>query len=163
MAELSRQIRELDTALARAGQEQYPAPHRLRQGAGVGPVTALAFVVTREDPARFRRSHAVGAYLGRRPKKRQSGDQDPTLRITKAGDASLRRLLVQAAQYILGPYGPDTALRRCGERLIARGGDAARKRAVVAVARKLAVLLHRLWVTGETYEALRGVPREAVA
>jgi transposase len=163
VAELSRQIRELDTAIARAGQEQYPATHRLRQVAGVGPVTALAFVVTLEDPARFRRSRAVGAYLGLRPKKRQSGDQDPTLRITKAGDAYLRRMLVQAAQYILGPYGPDTALRRFGERLIARGGGAARKRAVVAVARKLAVLLHRLWVTGETYEALRGVPPEAVA
>ncbi|HKQ59317.1 MAG TPA: IS110 family transposase [Candidatus Eisenbacteria bacterium] len=163
VAELSQQIRALDTAIARVGDAQYPATRTLRQVAGVGPVTALAFVVTLEDPTRFPRSRAVGAYLGLRPKKRQSGDQDPALRITKAGDAYLRRMLVQAAQYILGPYGPDTALRRFGERLIARGGGAARKKAVVAVARKLAVLLHRLWVTGAPYEPLRGMPREAVA
>jgi transposase len=163
VAELSRQIRELDRAITRVGQEQYPETRRLRQVAGVGPVTALAYVVTLEDPSRFARSRAVGAYLGLRPKKRQSGDQDPSLGITKAGDAYVRRMLVQAAQYILGPYGPDTALRRFGERMRARGGAAARKKAVVAVARKLAVLLHRLWRTGEPYEPLRGVPRDVVA
>lgn len=163
VAELSRQIRDLDAVIAQVGAQQYPATRTLRQVAGVGPITALAFVVTLEDPARFPRSRAVGAYLGLRPKKRQSGDQDPALRITKAGDAYLRRMLVQAVQYILGPYGPDTALRRFGERLIARGGRAARKKAVIAVARKLAVLLHRLWITGETYEPLRGGPPAAIA
>ena len=67
----------------------------------------------------------------------------------------LRRLLVSAAQYILGPFGPDTDLRRAGLRMAERGGSAAKKRAIVAVARRLAVLLHRLWVTGEVYESLR--------
>ncbi len=108
-----------------------------------------------EDPARFPKSRAVGSFLGLRPKRRQSGERDPQLRITKAGDGMARHLLVTAAQYVLGPFGPDTDLRRFGLRLAARGGKAAKKRAVVAVARKLAVLLHRLWVTGEVYEPLR--------
>jgi len=123
----------------------------LRQVPGVGAITSLAFVLTLEDPARFRSSRAVGAYLGLRPRRRDSGERTPQLRITKAGDALLRRLLVGSAQYVLGPFGPDTDLRRFGLRLAARGGKAAKKRAVVAVARKLAVLLHRLWVTGEAY------------
>ena len=99
-------------------------------------------------------SYSVGAYLGLRPRTRQSGDYSPQLRITKAGDALLRRYLVSAAHYILGPFGPDTELRRFGLKLAERGGKAAKKRAVVAVARKLAVLLHRLWVTGEEYQAV---------
>lgn len=163
VGELSARIGVLDQEIERVCRERYPATARLRQVAGVGPITALAYVLTIEDPRRFTRSRAVGAYLGLRPKKRQSGGHDPELRISKAGDAFVRRMLVQAAQYILGHYGPDTALRRFGERLIARGGRAARKKAVVAVARKLAVLLHRLWVTGETYEPLRGVPVAAGA
>jgi transposase len=120
-------------------------------------------VLTLEDPQRFRRSRSVGAYLGLRPRRRQSGEQDPLLRITKAGDPYLRRLLVQSAHYILGPFGPDTDLRRFGLRLMVRGGRAGRKKALVAVARKLAVLLHRLWVTGEPYEALRGTAAEVAA
>ena len=76
------------------------------------------------------------------------------MRITKAGDELLRRYRVGAAQYILGPFGPDTELRRFGQKLAERGGKAAKKRAVVAVARKLSVLLHRLWVTGEEYQAI---------
>ncbi len=96
----------------------------------------------------------MGAYLGLRPRQRNSGEQRPQLRITKAGDALLRRLLVTASHYILGPFGPDTELRRFGLRLAERGGKAAKKRAVVAVARRLAVLLHRLWVTGEAYPPL---------
>lgn len=159
--ELTRRIGQLDQEIERVCRERYPATATLRQVAGVGPITALAFVVTVEDPRRFARSRAVGAYFGLRPKKRQSGAHDPELGISKAGDAFVRRMLVQAAQYILGHYGPDTALRRCGERLRARGGRAARKKAVVAVARKLAVLLHRLWVTGERYEPLRAVPAAA--
>jgi transposase len=163
VAELTAQIRVLDGAIERLGREQYPDTLGLRQVPGVGPITALAYVLTLEDPQRFARGRAVGAYLGLRPKKRQSGEHDPELRITKAGDPYLRRMLVQSAQYILGHFGPDTALRRFGERLIARGGRSARKKAAVAVARKLAVLLHRLWVTSERYEPLRGVPVEAVA
>ncbi len=93
--------------------------------------------------------------MGLRPKQRDSGEQQPQLGITKAGDALLRRLLVSAAHYILGPFGPDTDLRRAGLRMAERGGNAVKKRAVVATARRLAVLLHRLWVTGEGYEPLR--------
>ena len=100
------------------------------------------------------RAVTSGRTWGLRPKRRQSGDQDPELPITRAGDPQLRRLLVQCAHYILGPFGRDSDLRRFGLRLAARGGRAAKKRAVVAVARKLAVLLHRLWVTGEDYDPL---------
>ena len=127
----------------------------VQQVTGVGPLTALAFVLTLEDPRRFKRSRSVGAYLGLRPKKRQSGDQDPELGITKCGDRFLRRLLVQSAQYVLGPFGADSDLRRWGLELAGRGGKNAKKRAVVAVARKLATLLHRLWIAGEVYEPLR--------
>ncbi len=160
--ELTQQIRALEQEIDVLAAQRYPETALLRQVAGVGPITSLAYVLTLEDPHRFRRSRAVGAYLGMCPKRRQSGKQDPQLRITKAGDPFLRRLLVQSAHYILGPFGPDTALRRFGKRLIARGGRGAYKKAVVAVARKLAVLLHRLWITAEEYEPLRGVPPEAV-
>lgn len=163
IGELTRQIAALDATIDQLCREQYPVTARLRQVRGVGPVTALTYVVTLEDPTRFGRSRSVGAYVGLRPKRRQSGGHDPGLHISKAGDPYLRRMLVQAAQYILGHYGPDTALRRCGERLMARGGRAGRKRAVVAVARKLAVLLHCLWMTGERYEPLRGVALAAEA
>jgi len=127
------------------------------------PLTALTYVLTLEDPTRFPRSRTVGAYLGLRPKRRDSGGQQPELSITKAGDGLLRRHLVTAAQYILGPFGPDTDLRRWGLALAGRGGKAAKKRAVVAVARKLAVLLHRLWLTGEEYEPVGypALPRRA--
>jgi transposase len=160
---LTQQIRALEREIEGACQERSPETERLRQVAGVGALTALAYVLTIEDPHRFRCSRSVGAYLGLRPRRRQSGEQDPLLRITKAGDPYLRRLLVQCAHYILGPFGPDTDLRRFGLRLIARGGRAGRKKALVAVARKLAVLLHRLWVTGETYEPLRGEAAEVAA
>ena len=86
------------------------------------------------------------------PRSDQSGAHDPQLHITKTGDAYLRRLLVQSAQYILGPFGPDCDLRRWGLKLAERGGKAAKKRAIIAVARKLAILLHHLWKTGEVYD-----------
>ena len=129
---------------------------QLQQVAGVGALTALAYVLTLEEPERFNSSRAVGPYLGLRPKKRQSGDKDPGLRITKAGDKMLRRLLVGSAHYILGPFGPDTELRRWGLKLAGRGGPHGNKKAAVAVARKLAVVLHRLWLSGDEYEPLRG-------
>jgi transposase len=138
--------------------EKYPPTKLLRQVKGVGPVTALAYVLTLEDPQRFARSREVGSYLGLVPKQEDSGDSQPQLRITKMGDRMVRRLLVGSAHYILGPFGPDTDLRRYGLRLSERGGKNAKKRAVVAVARKLAVLLHRLWVTGEVYEPLHRAP-----
>ena len=156
---LTQQIHALDQAIEEVSETRYPETKLLRQISGVGPITALAYVLRIEDPRRFKRSRSVGAYLGMRPRRRQSGDSDPMLRITKAGDPYLRKLLVQSAHYILGPFGPDTDLRRFGERLVARGGRAAKKKALVAVARKLSVLLHRLWVTAEEYEPLRHAHR----
>jgi transposase len=152
--DLTQEIRSMDKEVERLSKERYPVTRLFRQIPGVGPLTALAFVLTLEDPARFAKSRSVGAYLGLRPRQRDSGGQRPQLRITKAGDAMLRRLLVSASQYILGPFGPDTDLRRFGLRLAEHGGKSAKKRAAVAVARKLAVLLHRLWTTGEAYEAI---------
>lgn len=154
LEDLTRVITAYDRAVAARCVHRYPETARLTQVAGVGPLTALCYVLTLEDPARFPCSRTVGAYLGLRPKQASSGERTPQLRITKAGDGMLRRLLVGSAHYILGPFGPDCTLRRWGLQLAARGGKNAKKRAVVAVARKLAVLLHRLWVTGERYEPL---------
>jgi transposase len=154
IAQLTQQIRTMEQALADVAA-RYPETQRLRQVAGVGPLTALCYVLTLEDPQRFTRSRAVGAYLGLCPRQRDSGAAHPQLRITKCGDPMLRRLLVNGAHYILGPFGPDCDLRRWGLALAARGGTNAKKRAVVAVARKLATLLHRLWVSGARYEPLR--------
>lgn len=150
---LNTQIRAYDRQIE-AMAERYPETRLLRQVTGVGPLTATTFVLTIEDPTRFSRSRDVGSYFGLRPRRAQSGARDPQLRITKAGDPMTRRLLVGCAQYILGPFGPDSDLRRHGLALAERGGKAAKKRAIVAVARKLAVLLHHLWITGEAYEPL---------
>jgi transposase len=122
---------------------------------GVGPLIALTFVLTVEDRDRFRKSRDVGCYVGLRPRQSESGQSQPQLRISKEGDRYLRQLLVQGAHCILSRRGPDTDLKRWGLKLAERGGKNAKKRAIVAVARKLAVLLHRLWVTGEVYEPLR--------
>ena len=158
---VSRSIAEQDAAIEQCCAQRYPETKKLRQIAGVGPIAALSYVLTVEDPARFACPRAVGSYVGLRPKLRDSGQAHPQLRITKGGDPYLRRTLVQSAHYILGAFGPDTALRRFGLRLKARGGRGAHKKALIAVARKLAILLHRLWSTGETYEPLRGVPAVA--
>lgn len=154
VAELTRRIREYDRRIEELCKERYPETNLLRQVGGVGALTSLAYVL-RVDPTRFRSSRALGPYLGLGPRRSQSGNRDPELGISKRGDKHMRRLLVGSAQYILGPFGPDTDLKRWGLKLAARGGKNAKKRAVVAVARKLAVLLHRLWVTGEVYEPLR--------
>jgi transposase len=148
---VSKQIASYDRQLARAIRERHPVAARLQQPAGVGPLTALAFVLLVEDPHRFRKSRDVGAYFGLVPRLDDSSDSTPQLRISKAGDELGRRLLVSAAQYILGPFGPPCDLRRYGEAIAQRGGKNAKKRAVVAVARKLAVLLHRLWVSDVPY------------
>jgi transposase len=116
---------------------------------------ALTFVLTIEDESRFSKSRDVGCYVGLRPKRSESGESQPELRITKEGDVYLRKLLVQGAHHILSERGPDTDLQRWGRKLAGQGKKNAKKRALVAVARKLAVLLHRLWVSGETYEPLR--------
>ena len=151
---LNERIQECDQQIEEIGKQRYPEVELLKQVDGVGTLIALTYVLTLEDPLRFRRSRDAGCYLGLRPRRRDSGQSQPQLRITKEGDPYLRKLLVQGAHYILGPFGPDTDLRRWGLKLAARGGKNAKKRARVAVARKLAVLLHHLWVTAEVYEPL---------
>ncbi len=151
---LTARIREFDREIERLAKERYPETALLRQVGGVGPITSLAYVLTIEDPQRFSRSRSVGAYLGMRPRQRDSGERSAQLSITKAGDVYLRGLLVECAQYIM-TLGPDCDLRRYGERIVQRGGPATYQRAIVAVARKLAVLLHSLWRTAEVYEPLR--------
>ena len=152
---LTKNIYELDRAIEKLCEEKYPVTIRLRQICGVGAITSLCYVLTIEDPERFASPRDVGAYLGLVPKRDQSGGLDKKLRISKAGDAYLRRLLVGCAQYILGPFGPDTDLKRHGLMLAERGGSRGKKKAVVAVARKLAVLMLTLWKYERDYEALR--------
>jgi transposase len=158
VVELNERIQVYDESIEKLGREKYEHTELLRQVKGVGPLTSLAFVLTLENPDRFHKSRDVGPYLGLVPQQEDSGDIQPQMRISKTGDVMLRRLLVGSAHYILGPFGPDTDLRRYGLRLCERGGKNAKKRAAVAVARKLAVLLHRLWVTGEVYEPLSQAP-----
>ena len=161
IGKLTAQIRQYDKGIEELSKAKYSATEVLRQPKGVGALTALAFLLIIEDPRRFEKSRSIAAYLGLVPKQDDSGEQSPQLRITKAGDPFLRRLLVTSAHYILGPFGPDTDLRRFGEAIAQRGGKNAKKRAVVAVARKLSVLLHRLWCTGEVYEPLRNRTRKS--
>ena len=152
---LTEKIQELNTDIEQIARTQYPETELLQQVSGVGTLIALTFVLTVEDRERFHKSRDVGCYVGLRPKQSESGQSQPQLRITKEGDRYLRSLLVQGAHCILRQKSPDTDLQRWGRKLCARGGKNAKKRAVVAVARKLAVLLHRLWVCGEVYEPLR--------
>lgn len=155
IASLNERIDDYDRRIKVLARESFPETELLQEVSGVGTLTALTFVLTLDDPERFRRSRSVGAYLGLVPSADQSGEQDPEKRISGEGNEMLRRLLVQCAHRILGPFGKDSDLKRHGEKIAERGGKNARKRAVVAVARKLSVLLHRLWVTGEAYEPLR--------
>lgn len=155
LQQMTAQIRAYDRRIDTLAQDVYPETLALSQVRGVGHLTALAFVLTLEDPERFPKSRAVGPYLGLCPGERQSGDRNTECRITKAGNQMLRRLLVQSAHYQLGPFGDDSDLRRWGLDRAARGGKAARRKALVGVARKLAVLLHQLWLTGEVYDPLR--------
>jgi transposase len=159
ISSLTERIRDYDRQLETISNEQYPETELLRQVEGVGILTALTFVLTLEDPSRFARSRTVGAYLGLVPATDQSGDRDPQQRISKEGDQMLRKLLVGNAHYILGPFAKDSDLRRHGQKIAGQGGKNAKKRAAVAVARKLSVLLHSLWVSGEAYEPLRNAHR----
>ena len=155
VASLTERIHACDEGIEQIARTQYPETALLRQVKGVGTLIALTMVLTVEDAERFQKSRDVGCYVGLRPKRSESGESQPQLGISKEGDLYLRKLLVQGAHYILGARGPDTDLKRWGQKLSARGGKNAKKRAIVAVARKLAILLHRLWVTGEVYEPLR--------
>jgi transposase len=159
IASLTERIRDYDRRLVTISEGHYPETALLRQVEGVGPLTALSFVLTLEDPYRFERSRSVGAYLGLVPARDQSGDRDPQKRISKEGDEMLRKLLVGSAHYVLGPFGSDSDLRRHGEKIASRGGKNSKKRAAVAVARKLSVLLHRLWVSAEVYDPLHNAHR----
>ena len=151
---LTERIRDYNRKLEAISKERYPETSLLRQVEGIGSLTALTFVLTLEDPHRFEKSRSVGAYLGLVPATDRSGERDPQKRISKEGDEMLRKLLVGSAHYILGPFGSDSDLRRHGEKIASRGGKNSKKRAAVAVARKLCVLLHHLWVTGEVYDPL---------
>jgi transposase len=159
IASLTERIRQYDRKLQTISKERYPETELLRQVEGIGTLTALTFVLTLEDPYRFEKSRSVGAYLGLVPATDRSGDSDPQKRISKEGDQMLRKLLVGSAHYVLGPFGSDSDLRRHGQKIASRGAKNAKKRAAVAVARKLAVLLHSLWISGEAYEPLRNAYR----
>jgi transposase len=152
---LTEKIKKSEQTIEQIARRDYPETELLRQVSGVGPLIALTFVLTVEDKQRFAKSRDVGCYVGLRPKQSESGERQPQLRITKEGDKYLRKMLVQGAHLILSRKGPDTDLKRWGLKLAERGGKNAKKRAVVAVARKLSILLHCLWVNGEVYEPLR--------
>jgi transposase len=152
---LNERIAEYNGRIEQIAKEVHPEVARLKQVKGVGTLIALTYILTLDDPQRFRRSRDAGCFLGLRPGRRNSGKSEPQLHISKEGDRYLRTLMVQGAHYVLGPFGQDSDLRRWGLKLAERGGKNAKKRAVVAVARKLAVLLHKLWVSGEVYEPLR--------
>jgi transposase len=161
--ELSERIVEYNERIEALAQDRYPQVALLKQIKGVGTLIALTFLLTLEDPHRFRKSRDVGCYLGLQPGRRKSGQSEPQMHISKEGDPYLRTLLVQGAQHILGPFGVDCDLRRWGLKLAERGGRNGKKRAIVATARKLAVLLHHLWVSGEVYEPLHNRSRTTVA
>ena len=152
---LSERIVEYNERIEQIAKQSYPEVGRLKQVKGVGTLIALTYVLTLEDAHRFGKSRDVGCYVGLQPGRRNSGQSEPQLHISKEGDRYLRTLLVQGAHHLLGPFGADSDLRRWGLKLAERGGKNGKKRAVIAVARKLAVLLHRLWVSGEAYEPLR--------
>jgi transposase len=159
--QLTEQIRDYDRQVVAISRDRYSDSERLQQVSGVGPLTALAYVLTLEEPDRFDKSRSVGAYVGLAPKRDQSGQTDKQLHITRAGNRYLRQLLVTSSHYILGPFGPDSDLRQYGLRIAQRGGKNAKKRAVVAVARKLSVLLHYLWKTGADYVPLHKAGSQA--
>lgn len=161
LEKISGEIKALERALIQRSRTEYPVTQRLQQIPGVGPLTALCFALKIGDPKRFGRSREVGAYLGLCPRRDQSGGTDKQLRISKCGDGLLRRLLVNAAHYVLGPFGPECALRAYGRRLLGQGSMREKKRAVVAVARKLAVLLLSLWKCGADYDPQRGLSAPA--
>jgi transposase len=152
---LTQKIKASDQKLEQLAGRDYPETELLRQVSGVGSLISLTFVLTVEDPSRFRKSRDVGCYVGLRPRRSESGQSQPQLGISKEGDVYLRKLLVQGAHCILSEKSPDTDLKRWGLKLAGKGNKNAKKRALVAVARKLAILLHYLWVNGEVYEPLR--------
>src|SRR3984885_5653481 len=159
---VSERICAYDQLLESMARNRYPEAERLKQIKGVGTLIALTYMLTLEDPHRFRKSRDAACYVGLQPGRRNSGQSEPQMHISKEGDPYLRALLVQAAHHVLGPWGVDSDLRRWGMKLAERGGKRGKKRATIAVARKLAVLLHRLWVSGDVYVPLRRIGQAAV-
>ena len=160
---INKQISAYDRKIEKVANKRYgEQTQKLRQIKGVGAITALAFVLTVGDPKRFAKSRDVAPYLGLVPKRDQSGDSDKQLSITKAGNASMRRLLVNSANYVMGPFGEDCELRRHGERIAARGGKITNRKAKVAVARKLSVLMHRLMLSDEDYNPFYNTRAKAI-
>jgi transposase len=158
--EMTKQIGVYDKGIQEI-EKRYPETKLLKQVNGVGTLIGLTFILTLEDAERFAHSRDVGPYLGLTRKQRDSGDSQPELGISKAGDVLLRRLLVQAAHCILRDGAPDSDLKAWGLTKVQasaktgsgkKGSKRRKKKAAVAVARKLAVLLHKLWVTGEVYD-----------
>lgn len=160
---ITAQIREYDAQIEKLAEESYPEVALLKQVKGVGTLIALTYILTLEDPRRFQKSRDAGCYVGLQPGRRNSGQSEPQLHITKEGDSYLRMVLVQGAQHILGPFGDDSDLRRWGLKLAERGGRNGKKRAIIAVARKLAVLLHHLWISCEAYEPLHNTRKRRPA
>jgi transposase len=160
---LGMRIRQYDQQIEELSRSRYPEIALLIQVNGVGILTAITFILTLEDPRRFRKSRDAGCYVGLQPGRRNSGQSEPQLHITREGDSYLRMVLVQGAQHILGPFGEDSDLRRWGLKLAERGGKRGKKRAIVAVARKLAVLLHHLWISCEEYEPLHNTRKRRLA
>lgn len=149
---LTVQIDLMDKQIDQLGRK-YPEISLLKSTPGVGPLVAACYVLTLERPDVLGDNRQAGAFLGLRPWQSQSGGSDPQRRISKTGNSYLRSLLVQSAQYVLGRFGPDSALRRWGLKLAASGGKRGKKRAIVAVARKLAVILHSMWRSRIPFQA----------
>jgi transposase len=159
---ITARIREYDAQIEKLAEESYPDVALLKQVKGVGTLIALTYILTLEDPRRFRKSRDAGCYVGLQPGRRNSGQSEPQLHITREGDSYLRMVLVQGAQHILGPFGEDSDLRRWGLKLAERGGKRGKKRAIIGVARKLAVLLHHLWISCEEYEPLHNTRKRGL-
>jgi transposase len=163
LAAITARIREYDAQIEKLAEESYPETALLKQVKGVGTLIALTYVLTLEDPRRFRKSRDAGCFIGLQPARRNSGQSEPQLHITREGDSYLRMVLVQRAQHIIGPFGEDSDLRRWGLKLAERGGKRGKRRAIIAVARKLAVLLHHLWISCEAYEPLHNTRKRRLA
>ena len=150
---MSEQIAEYGQRIEEIAK-RYPEIRLLTQVYGVGTLIALAFVLTLGDAERFGHSRDVGAFLGLQPKQRDSGNSQPQLGISKTGDRLMRSLMVQAAHCVMRKGAPDSDLKAWGLGKMQSGGKRAKRRAIVGVARKLAVMLHRLWASGEVYDPL---------
>jgi transposase len=150
--DLSIQIKNLDKKIDSLINKKYPEAMLLQTIDGIGPITALTFILIMGDPKRFEKSRDVGAYFGLVPRQDQSCTIDKSLPITKEGDSCMRSLLVNCSHHILGRYGKDTQIRRHGLKVMGQDENKIRKKkAVIAVARKLSVLMHSMLISGEPF------------